>query len=86
MQVEKTYNVAVHPEDGSYWAEVVELPGCFASGDTWDELWEALTEAVSLYLSTPGNSITVTMSEPPKPCDSDDHRGGPEEYKILVGA
>lgn len=42
---------AVRFEDGSYWAEVKELPGCFASGGTLDELREALVEAVSLYLA-----------------------------------
>lgn len=42
-------HVRVHHEDGAYWAEVVELPGCFASGDTLDELAAALKEAVALY-------------------------------------
>lgn len=52
MSVETEYIVKVHHEDdGSTWAEVLDLPGCFASGDTWDELWEALGEAISLYLS-----------------------------------
>ena len=41
----------VRQEDGSYWAEIKELPGCFASGATLDELSEALAEAVSLYLA-----------------------------------
>jgi predicted RNase H-like HicB family nuclease len=42
--------VVVHPEpDGFRW-EVEELPGCFASGRTLDELTEALSEAVGLYL------------------------------------
>ena len=44
----------VHHEDGSYWAEVVELPGCFASGDTFDELLEGLQEAIALYLEDAG--------------------------------
>lgn len=35
-------------DDGSYWAEVVELPGCFASGATLDELKEALFEAIEM--------------------------------------
>lgn len=39
----------VHQEGGSYWAEVVELPGCFASGDDLDELKEALAEAIFLH-------------------------------------
>lgn len=44
----------VHNEDSSYWAEVTELPGCFASGDTLDELKEALAESVRLYLADRG--------------------------------
>ena len=43
----------VHQEDGSYWAEVVELPGCFASGETLDELRVAVDEAVRLHQDLP---------------------------------
>jgi predicted RNase H-like HicB family nuclease len=42
--------VRVRAEEGAYWAEVEELPGCFASGRTLDELVESLTEAVFMYL------------------------------------
>jgi predicted RNase H-like HicB family nuclease len=38
-------------EQSSYWAEVPGLPGCFASGDTLDELFESLQEGVALYLA-----------------------------------
>jgi predicted RNase H-like HicB family nuclease len=38
-------------EEGSYWADIPELPGCFASGDTLDELFESLKEGVALYLA-----------------------------------
>lgn len=41
--------VRVREEDGGYWADVAELPGCFASGQTLDELAEALSEAIELY-------------------------------------
>ena len=44
-------HVDVHREDGSYWAEVRELSGCFASGDTVAELIESVEEAVALYLA-----------------------------------
>jgi predicted RNase H-like HicB family nuclease len=45
------YIVRVHQEeDGGLWAEVLDLPGCFASGQSLDELREALEEAISLYL------------------------------------
>lgn len=54
------YVVQVHHEhqDDSYWAEVPELPGCFASGDTLDELAESLSEAIAIYTDT---------EEPPTP-------------------
>ena len=42
--------VRVHFEDGAYWAEVVELPGCFASGESLERLKDALDEAIALYL------------------------------------
>ena len=32
---------AIHHEEGNYWAEVLELPGCFA-GASFDELFKSL--------------------------------------------
>ena len=47
----RTYNVIVHPaEEGGYWAEVPDLPGCATEADTLDELKANLREAISLYL------------------------------------
>lgn len=43
-------SVNVHLEDGSYWADVPTLPGCFAAGDTLDELFSSLGEGIDLYL------------------------------------
>jgi predicted RNase H-like HicB family nuclease len=46
-----TFHVSVNEEDdGSYWAEVKELPGCFASGFSIEELQEALLEAMQMCL------------------------------------
>lgn len=46
-----TFHVSIDEEaDGSYWAEVQELPGCFASGFSMDELQEALLEAMQMCL------------------------------------
>lgn len=42
---------AIHYEDGGYWAEVPELPGCFAAGASFDELFESLLEGIRLYLA-----------------------------------
>jgi predicted RNase H-like HicB family nuclease len=45
--------VRIHHETdgGALWAEVLELPGLFASGDDRSELEEALREALALYLA-----------------------------------
>jgi predicted RNase H-like HicB family nuclease len=44
----------IHIENGSYWADVSELPGCFASGGTLDELFKSLQEGIALYLADEG--------------------------------
>jgi predicted RNase H-like HicB family nuclease len=60
------FTARIHHEDNAYWAEVIELPGCFASGDTLDELREALEEAISLYLDDDPNAGTITDVEVPR--------------------
>lgn len=40
----------IRQEDGSYWAEVPALPGCFAAGATLDELFDSLREGIEFYL------------------------------------
>lgn len=50
-------------KDGSYWAEVVDLPGCFASGDSFDELLEALKEAIGLCLHDSGSPSSPAKIE-----------------------
>ncbi len=44
-----TYTVALHQEGDTFWAEVEELPGCFATGRDLAELEEAIVEAIGLY-------------------------------------
>lgn len=58
-----TYTVRVEQEDGGWWAEVVDLPGCFASGEDLDELRRALEEAIGLYLSGSGRAKVVRILE-----------------------
>ena len=65
-EAEQTYTVRIHREPGhELWVEVEELPGCFASGANMSELHEALSEAVSLYLSEPGHEVHVELHEEP---------------------
>lgn len=47
----RSVTVAVHYEADHLWAEVLELPGCFATGATPDELQQALEEAIGMYFS-----------------------------------
>ncbi len=45
------YNAIVHEaEEGGYWAEVPELPGCVTEADTLDELKVMLKDAIRVYL------------------------------------
>lgn len=49
----RRYTLLIREEDGMLWAEVEDLPGCFASGSHMDELLEAAAEAIGLYLAEP---------------------------------
>lgn len=75
--MEREFRVIVHEEDGSYWAEVAELPGCFASGADLDELRAAVVEAISLYLS----DDTVASAAP-----SVSAQGRVGEMRVLISA
>jgi len=61
----------IHFDEGSYWADVPELPGCFASGQTLGELFESLKEGVALCLSDvdepsgPLRVATATLTDRP---------------------
>lgn len=58
-----------HIEKGGYWADVPELPGCFASEETLDELSESLLEGVALDLideqGGPLHGATATLTDQP---------------------
>lgn len=44
------FTILVHlDEDGSMWSEVIEKPGCFASGFSWSELCGSLSESIALW-------------------------------------
>lgn len=65
-----TYTVAVHQEGDTFWAEVEELPGCFATGRDLAELEEALVEAITLYRqdadTSPAQHARLTVAAKPK--------------------
>jgi predicted RNase H-like HicB family nuclease len=48
-----TYTVIVHnaeEDETGYWAEVVELPGCFGAGETLEEIEQDIKDAIETYI------------------------------------
>ena len=47
----ETFTVAIHEaEEGGYWGDVLELPGCASQGETLDELKENIFDAIQAWL------------------------------------
>ncbi len=45
------YTVLIHPaEEGGFWAEVQELPGCYSQGETIEETLSNSMEAIEAHL------------------------------------
>jgi antitoxin HicB len=53
------YHFKVHKEGGGFWAECLELEGCFTQADSMKELGEMMREALNLYISEPENSTRL---------------------------
>ena len=61
------YTVAVYeaePDEGGYWCEVLELPGCVAQGETLDELRAAVADAIQAWEETVQELGDQTEGEP----------------------
>jgi predicted RNase H-like HicB family nuclease len=48
----KKYVIILHPDtdDGGYWVECPELPGCLSQGDTVEEAIEMIKDAIEGHL------------------------------------
>lgn len=44
------FTVIIHEEDGGFWAEVPDLPGCCSQGDTLEEMIYNIKEAIIAVL------------------------------------
>lgn len=59
-----TYKAVIHPDaEGGYWAEVPDLPGCFTQGETLDEIYHNLIEAVACHLDTATERVRIGLLE-----------------------
>jgi predicted RNase H-like HicB family nuclease len=59
-----THRAIIHTdENGEYWAEIPELPGCFTQGETLDEVYRNLQEAVACHLDLTADQVRVSVLE-----------------------
>ncbi|MFA6066474.1 MAG: type II toxin-antitoxin system HicB family antitoxin [Candidatus Babeliaceae bacterium] len=50
------YHFKIHKEAAGFWAECIELEGCFTQADTKEELQLNMQEALNLYVEERSNS------------------------------
>ena len=50
------YHFKVHKEGQGFWAECLELSGCFTQADSMEELRKNMQEALNLYIEEPADS------------------------------
>lgn len=50
------YHFKVHKEGSGYWAQGIELDGCYTQGDTFEELQTNMQEALDLHIEEPEDS------------------------------
>ena len=64
MPQQTIFKAVVHSaEEGGYWAEVPDLPGCLTQGDTLDEVYHNLSEAIACHLDINPDHIRVGLLE-----------------------
>ncbi len=59
------YHFKVHKEGSGFWAKCIELPGCLTQGDSKEELFENMRDALNTYLHEPSDSKDLAAL--PKP-------------------
>ena len=47
------YHFKIHKEGSGFWAKCIELPGCITEGDSKEELFENMQDALNTYLEEP---------------------------------
>ena len=67
MQSDSTYTAVVWAaEEGGYWAEVAELPGCFSQGESKGELLDNIQDAIETYLDDDAETAAGPLRERPE--------------------
>ncbi len=64
MGQQMVFKAVIHTEEqGGYWAEVPDLPGCLTQGDTLDEVYHNLIEAIACHLDLATEDVRVGLLE-----------------------
>jgi len=50
------YHFKIHKEAMGFWAECIEIPGCVTEGDSKEELFTNMQDALNTYLEEPEDS------------------------------
>ena len=53
------YHFKVHKEGKVFWAQCLELDGCYTQANSMEKLHKMMYEALNLYISEPEDSIDV---------------------------
>ena len=62
----ESYTVIVHEaEEGGYWGEVLELPGCVSQGETIDEFRNNIREALEAILDSESQTPDIEIYTEP---------------------
>ena len=65
-RIEELFTPVIHREEGSYWAEIPAMPGCFTAADSLAELKGNLIEAMQCWLLT-RNDLAAAAAAPKSP-------------------
>jgi len=50
------YSFKIHKDGAYFWAQCIEIPGCYTQANSKDELLENMKEALNLIISEPADS------------------------------
>jgi predicted RNase H-like HicB family nuclease len=70
------YHFKIHKEDDGFWADCLEIPGCVTQGDSREELFVNMQDAINTYLEEPKGSFYLA----PLP----DNAGSPSRSVVEV--
>ena len=80
--VVNSYTIVVHEaEEGGYWGEILELPGCVSQGETIDEFRNNIREALEAVLNLESQTPRIEIYTEPILTDKEFVQYGMQESR-----